>query len=335
MTLSRVAGFTSGLPCSTSETVDFDTPAACAMSTMVTRVGAGSSATVDASLTIGTFQIITAAVAAVKRVVPPWSPSACRPPTAGSRTIGSARPRPIPGGRPAPFPRIAYAAAHVVADPMADLAPWQQSAVDWDATMAFRRHLWGLGFKIAEAMDTSQRGMGLDWPTARELIRRSLAEARTIAGRRPRLRRRHRPAGAGRPRSISVRGAYEEQLEAVEAAGGRAILMASRALVRGGTLGRRLSGRLWRADPAGSRAGDPALAGRHVRPVARRLLGQPRRRRGDRDGADADPRARGTDRRHQDLAARREPRDRAAAAPAAGGEDVHRRRLQLCAADRG
>ena len=65
---------------------------------------------------------------------------------------------------------------------MVDLAPWQQSAVDWDATMAFRRHLWGLGFKIAEAMDTSQRGMGLDWPTARELIRRSVAEARTIAG---------------------------------------------------------------------------------------------------------------------------------------------------------
>ena len=97
------------------------------------------------------------------------------------------------------FPRLAYAAAHVVADPMVDVAPWQTVAVDWDATLAFRRHLWGLGFKIAEAMDTSQRGMGLDWPTAHELIRRSLAEARTIDGRRPRLRRRHRPARATAP----------------------------------------------------------------------------------------------------------------------------------------
>ena len=124
---------------------------------------------------------------------------------------------------------------------MADLAPWQQSAVDWEATMAFRRHLWGLGFKIAEAMDTSQRGMGLDWPTARELIRRSVAEARTIAGAdlacgvgTDQLA----PGGRARSRSAA---AYEEQLEAVEAAGGRAILMASRALVAAARLGRRLS----------------------------------------------------------------------------------------------
>ena len=188
---------------------------------------------------------------------------------------------------------------------MVDLAPWQQSAVDWDATMAFRRHLWGLGFKIAEAMDTSQRGMGLDWPTARELIRRSLRRGADDPGRRPRLRRRHRPAGAGRPRSTQVRAAYEEQLEAVEAAGGRAILMASRALVRGRAVGRRLSRRLWRADPAGRAEPvilhwlgdmfDPALAG---------YWGSTRPRRGDRDRADADPRARGQDRRHQDLAAR-------------------------------
>ncbi len=91
-------------------------------------------------------------------------------------------PSPFPAQAAGGFPRIAYAAAHVVADPLADLPPWQRAAVDWDATLAFRRHLWGLGFKIAEAMDTSQRGMGLDWPTAHELIRRSVAEARTIAG---------------------------------------------------------------------------------------------------------------------------------------------------------
>ena len=91
-------------------------------------------------------------------------------------------PSPYPGREAAPFPRVAYAAAHVVADPRADVAPWQRAAVDWDATLTFRHHLWGLGFKIAEAMDTSQRGMGLDWPTAKELIRRSLAEARTVPG---------------------------------------------------------------------------------------------------------------------------------------------------------
>ena len=137
---------------------------------------------------------------------------------------------PYPERAAGAFPRIAYAAAHVVADPMVDLAPWQQSAVDWEATMAFRRHLWGLGFKIAEAMDTSQRGMGLDWPTARELIRRSVAESRTIAGA-------DLACGVGTDQLApgasldQVRAAYEEQLEAVEASGGRAILMASRALV--------------------------------------------------------------------------------------------------------
>jgi hypothetical protein len=137
---------------------------------------------------------------------------------------------PYPAVATGQFPRVAYAAAHVVADPLADLAPWQQSAVDWDATLAFRRHLWGLGFKIAEAMDTSQRGMGLDWPTARELIQRSVAESRTVEGA-------DLACGVGTDQLApgatlqQVRAAYEEQLEAVEAAGGRSILMASRALV--------------------------------------------------------------------------------------------------------
>ena len=105
-------------------------------------------------------------------------------------------------------------------------------AVDWDATMAFRRHLWGLGFKIAEAMDTSQRGMGLDWPTAHELIRRSSAEARTIAGADLACGVGTDQLAAGPDVTLDqVRRAYEEQLAAVEAAGSRAILMASRALV--------------------------------------------------------------------------------------------------------
>lgn len=132
----------------------------------------------------------------------------------------------------APRTRIAYSAAHVAADPLADIDPWLASAPDWEATMAFRRHLWSLGLGVAEAMDTAQRGMGLDWPTSLELIRRSVAEARSFG-----------PgaliaSGAGtdqlapRPDLTldQVIAAYEEQCAAVEAAGSRIILMASRAL---------------------------------------------------------------------------------------------------------
>ncbi|MBB5753270.1 dihydrodipicolinate synthase family protein [Prosthecomicrobium pneumaticum] len=134
---------------------------------------------------------------------------------------------------PARFSRVAYAAAHVVADPLRQDDPFGRAAVDWDATMAFRRHLWSLGLKIAEAMDTSQRGMGFDWGSAQELIRRSIAEARTIAGA-------DLASGAGTDhldpaaaRSLDdVVAAYEEQLGFVEGEGGKAILMASRALAR-------------------------------------------------------------------------------------------------------
>lgn len=141
-----------------------------------------------------------------------------------------------PIGRPsAPpqFNRIAYAAAHVVSDPLKDNDPWGKSAIDWDTTIAFRRHLWSLGFKIAEAMDTSQRGMGLDWASAQQLIRLSLEEARTIEGA-------DLACGAGTDhlaitdaRSLEdVIKAYETQIEFVEKNGGRAIMMASRALAR-------------------------------------------------------------------------------------------------------
>src|SRR6266849_2894150 len=77
-----------------------------------------------------------------------------------------------------PFNRIAYAAAHVVADPLADANPWLDAAIDWERTIAFRRHLWSLGLGVAEAMDTAQRGMGVDWSTSLELIRRSLDAAK-------------------------------------------------------------------------------------------------------------------------------------------------------------
>ena len=113
-------------------------------------------------------------------------------------------PRRAKGAKPS-FNRIAYAAAHVVADPLAEHDPWLDTAVDWERTLAFRHYLWDLGFGVAEAMDTAQRGMGLDWTWALELIKRSLAEAKTrpgvvIAsgaghgppGRRPRRHRRRR-----------------------------------------------------------------------------------------------------------------------------------------------
>ena len=77
----------------------------------------------------------------------------------------------LPASRPA-WNRVAFAAAHVVSDPRAAIDPWLDVALDWDATLAYRRHLWSLGFAVAEAMDTAQRGMGLDWPTSLELIRR-------------------------------------------------------------------------------------------------------------------------------------------------------------------
>src|SRR5256885_2302560 len=74
--------------------------------------------------------------------------------------------------------RVAFSAAHVVADPLADTDPWLTSAIDWDRTIAFREHVWDLGLGVAEAMDTAQRGMGLDWPTSLELIQRSVRAAK-------------------------------------------------------------------------------------------------------------------------------------------------------------
>src|SRR6266853_1799044 len=74
--------------------------------------------------------------------------------------------------------RVAFSAVHVVADPLADVDPWLSAAVDWDRTIAFREHIWDLGLGVAEAMDTAQRGMGLDWLTSLELIRRSVAASK-------------------------------------------------------------------------------------------------------------------------------------------------------------
>ncbi|WP_405002993.1 dihydrodipicolinate synthase family protein [Kitasatospora purpeofusca] len=135
----------------------------------------------------------------------------------------------LPPATEPPTGRVVYAAAHVVADPLGDNAPGAPAAVDWDTTLAFRRHLWSLGLGVADAMDTAQRGMGLDWPATRELITRSGAEARATGGLLA--------CGAGTDQLApgthtlqAVTAAYEEQLDVVEAAGARPILMASRAL---------------------------------------------------------------------------------------------------------
>jgi hypothetical protein len=133
----------------------------------------------------------------------------------------------------APFNRIAYSAAHVVSDTLASVDPWLGAALDWDATIAYRQHLWSLGLGVAEAMDTAQRGMGLDWPTSLELIRRSLDAAKDDPGALV-------ASGCGTDHLAAdaahgiddVIHAYEEQMEAIEALGGKLIVMASRALAR-------------------------------------------------------------------------------------------------------
>ena len=130
-----------------------------------------------------------------------------------------------------PFTRIAYAAAHVVGDPWSDREPWLEAAVDWDATIAYRRHLWSWGLGVAEAMDTAQRGMGMDWDSSIELVRRTLAAAKYVPGAMV-------GCGAGTDhlapdpglRIDKVIAAYDAQCAAVEKLGGRIVLMASRAL---------------------------------------------------------------------------------------------------------
>jgi hypothetical protein len=156
-------------------------------------------------------------------------------PTPGGKleTYSLAGTHPVQPAKGVRFNRIAYSAAHVVADPLASVDPWLQAAVDWDATIAYRRYLWSLGLGVAEAMDTAQRGMGLDWPTSLELIRRSLDAARDVPGAIV-------ASGCGTDhlaieevKSVDdvIRG-YEEQMAAIEKLGGKLIVMASRALAK-------------------------------------------------------------------------------------------------------
>jgi hypothetical protein len=173
-----------------------------------------------------------------------------------------------PAGR-APISRTAYAAVHVVADPLSPVDPVVRTVLDWDATMTFRRHVWSCGLGVAEAMDTAQRGMGLDWPSTRDLIARTGAEARAVGGTWC--------AGVGTdqlppgPATIDeIVHAWRDQLEVVAVAGAVPVVMASRALAavaRGAEDYHRAYGKLL-ADADGpvllhwlGEAFDPALAG--------------------------------------------------------------------------
>jgi hypothetical protein len=152
-------------------------------------------------------------------------------------------PRAYPPKASGAFSRVAFSAVHVVADARAANDPWIDCSLDWDRTIAYREYLWGLGLGVAEAMDTAQRGMGLDWPTSLELIRRAVAASKAWSARegRPALI----AAGCGTDQLDWGQGtsgqahaidgvirAYEEQMAAIEKAGGRLIIMASRALAR-------------------------------------------------------------------------------------------------------
>lgn len=131
-----------------------------------------------------------------------------------------------------PLTRTAFAAAHVVSDPLRERNPWDtRPAVDWEGTLAFRTSLWDQGLGLAEAMDTAQRGMGVDWPTALELIQRTMVAAKAHP-MKPRV-----ASGAGTDHltladlttADKIAAAYLTQAEAIESAGGQLILMASRA----------------------------------------------------------------------------------------------------------
>jgi hypothetical protein len=172
----------------------------------------------------------------MNKPVPPTTASSLslKLPTADRRieTYRLAASRSFPARLEGTLNRVAFSAAHVVADPLADGDPWLDARIDWDRTIAFREHVWDLGLGVAEAMDTAQRGMGLDWPTSLELITRSVAAAK------PRGALVFSGAGTDHlavedAKSIDdVIRAYEQQFEAIEKVGGRIIMMASRALAK-------------------------------------------------------------------------------------------------------
>src|SRR3984885_1656921 len=172
----------------------------------------------------------------MNKPVMPVSSLSLKLPTSGGgiETYRLAASRSFPARLEGTLNRVAFSAAHVVSDPLAGVDLSLTAAVDWDKTIAFREHIWDLGLGVAEAMDTAQRGMGLDWPTSLELIQRSVRAAKARGGEALVF------SGAGTDHLATedaksldnVIRAYEEQIAAIEKAGGRIILMASRALAK-------------------------------------------------------------------------------------------------------
>ncbi|WP_371784428.1 dihydrodipicolinate synthase family protein [Streptosporangium subroseum] len=170
------------------------------------------------------------------RIALPGGDHTLREPVTWARPAGPAR------------SRIAYAAAHVTADPLGDNTPGSPAVVDWETTLRFRRHLWSYGLRIADAMDTAQRNMGLDWAATRELIQRSAGEAKEFGDPATLV-----ACGAGtdhapRARTLDeIVAAYTEQIETVRDAGAGVVVMASRqlaAIARGPEDYHRVYGRL-------------------------------------------------------------------------------------------
>jgi hypothetical protein len=159
----------------------------------------------------------------------------------GGRVVGTeVRELNAPGPWTAPSApirsRVAFAAAHVVPHVGAENVPGAPAVVDWDATLAYRHQIWRYGLGVADAMDTAQRGMGLDWAATQELVRRSAAEAASVGGAIA--------CGAGTdqldPAAVepgeaglaAVTDAYREQVRVVQESGAQVIVMASRALAK-------------------------------------------------------------------------------------------------------
>src|ERR1700752_2594992 len=162
-------------------------------------------------------------------VMPMSSLSLSLPKADGSlETYRLAASRTFPAKLEGTLNRVAFSAAHGAADPLADVDPWLTCAIDWDRTIAFREHIWDLGLGVAEAMDTAQRGMGLDWPTSLELITRSVraAKARGNALLFCGAGTDHLAVESAKSRDDVIR-AYVDQIADIEEGGGRIIQVAS------------------------------------------------------------------------------------------------------------
>lgn len=140
-------------------------------------------------------------------------------------------PAPLFARTPALTSRVAYAAAHIVPRTTAENVPGSPADIDWDATLAFRHHVWSWGLGVADAMDTAQRNMGLDWTACAELIRRSAREAASVGGALVVGVNTDHVAAESIPLDEVVT-AYLTQLEVAEGAGAGVVMMASRHLAR-------------------------------------------------------------------------------------------------------